>query len=288
MAVEKVAVFLLVGVIGVVLGSGFPCYDNLQCVAGSSLTSPYPHDKCTPEWGAFPRVNGETNELIARHLKTSLEYLLIANHFKDWKYHRPGFVNYFSKLSEDNWNEGLSLMLHMVERGGTLLKDFKIDMPGPGDATTQYQLKEVEALSRALDMEPAQQQKPLIWRIWPIMALEFHMTLSLPTSWLNDFTTTLSSALSIWPTIWSFCRISSPTPQSTLPTLSSSLIQSIWNNFKLNYNYYYSVYVIVQKILLNVMMLLWKIHSFSSKFYYLIILSILHFHNITLLQFPCT
>jgi len=153
MAVEKVGVVLLVGVIGVVLGSGFPCYDNLQCVAGSSLTSPYPHDKCTPEWGAFPRVNGETNELISRHFKTSLEYLLIANHFKDWKYHRPGFVNYFSKLSDDNWNEGLSLLLHMVERGGNLLKDFKIDMPGPGDATTQYQLKEVEALSRALDME---------------------------------------------------------------------------------------------------------------------------------------
>lgn len=33
---------------------------------------------CTAEWGAFPRVNKETNELIMLQFQTSFEYLLIV------------------------------------------------------------------------------------------------------------------------------------------------------------------------------------------------------------------
>jgi len=146
------AIFVVLAVsVGVSYGNPFSCYDNVQCVAGNSLT--YDQSKCTAEWGAFPRVNGETNDLIAQQLKSSFEYLLIASHFKEWKYHRPGFANYFTKLSDDNWDEAISLMTHMVERGGSLGKDFRVDMPGPADSATQYQLKEIEALSKALDKE---------------------------------------------------------------------------------------------------------------------------------------
>lgn len=148
--ISVVASFLLV-FLSTAHGNLFSCYDNVQCVAGNALS--YDQARCTPEWGAFPRVNGETNDLIQQQLKSSFEYLLIASHFKEWKYNRPGFANYFTKLSDDNWDEAISLMLHMVERGGNLVRDFKVDMPGPGDATTSYQLKEIEALSKALDKE---------------------------------------------------------------------------------------------------------------------------------------
>ncbi|ODN05291.1 Ferritin heavy chain [Orchesella cincta] len=127
-ATNVIVVFSLV-FLSTAHGNLFSCYDNVQCVAGNALT--YDQARCTAEWGAFPR----------------------ASHFKEWKYNRPGFASYFSKLSDDNWDEAISLMLHMVERGGSLGRDFKIEMPGPGDATTSYQLKEIEALSKALDKE---------------------------------------------------------------------------------------------------------------------------------------
>lgn len=54
-------------------------------------------------------------------------FFLQSTHFKEWKANRPGLANYFSKLSDDNWDEALALLLHMVERGGSLEKDFKVE-----------------------------------------------------------------------------------------------------------------------------------------------------------------
>jgi len=146
---------LLLAVIGLVGGRAparrsFLCFDNVHCESGKNSFI-YDQTKCTAEWGAFPRINKDTNELISQQLNTSLEYLLIASHFKDWRYSRPGFASYFSKLSDDNWNEAISLLTHMVERGGNLVTDFEVVMPT--DLDTNYQLQEIEALSKALDKE---------------------------------------------------------------------------------------------------------------------------------------
>jgi len=146
--------FFVVIFVALELGSSLavtPCYDATRDFCGKEIKSELDSSSCTAEWGAFPRLNNETNTLISLHLNHSMKYLLQATHYNEWNVNRPGFHNFFTKLSDDEWNSAVSLMIYAIKRGGRLTSEFKIQTPG--DLDFNHQQNEIESLSKALDLE---------------------------------------------------------------------------------------------------------------------------------------
>jgi len=114
--------------------------------------------KCTAQFGQFPHLNNQTEALIKEHLRASMEFLMIGNHFGEWNINRKGFFEYFQKLSDAAWEDAIDLMQHMVKRGGRLTNDFEI--PEAEECTSKgneaykcYDMDELNALSKALDIQ---------------------------------------------------------------------------------------------------------------------------------------
>jgi len=96
-------------------------------------------------------LNGDTQNLIQEHIRLSTEYLLMASHFNEWSINRPGFHNYFLKLSDEKWQQGIDLLKYSITRGGEITPDFNVAVPsGRGSL---YKMYELPALAKALDME---------------------------------------------------------------------------------------------------------------------------------------
>jgi ferritin len=91
----------------------------------------------------------ELQFLIAQHLQASMQYLLIATRFNDWTMDRKGFHAFYSKMSDDAYNDAVTLMKHMNMRGGILDNEFKIPMP----EEINFKVSELESLSLVLAIE---------------------------------------------------------------------------------------------------------------------------------------
>lgn len=107
---------------------------------------------CTAQFGRVFDMNTETQRLVEHQLKYSMEYLLMSSHFGEWNINRKGFQDYFSKLSDASWDDAVTLVQHLIKRGGKLQKSLSIDLTTPGKQNT-HKYGELYALSKALDME---------------------------------------------------------------------------------------------------------------------------------------
>jgi len=111
---------------------------------------------CTSTFGGFPQLSDRIQSLVAKKIQASMQYLLIANHFSEWEIDRKGFQGVFDKMSDDTFEEAITLIKHMTLRGGRL-SNFKVPMP----ENESYQLGELEAMSKALDIEKQLASKSL-------------------------------------------------------------------------------------------------------------------------------
>jgi hypothetical protein len=68
------------------------------------------------------------------------------------------FILFFTKMSDDAFNEGIAILQHMNMRGGTLNTDFNITMP----TDTDYKVSEMEAMSKGLAIEKSIVKKTLL------------------------------------------------------------------------------------------------------------------------------
>jgi len=78
-----------------------------------------------------------------------MQYLLIATRFNDWSMDRKGFHAFYSKMSDDAYNDAVGIMQHMTMRGGVLDGDFNIPMP----EEINYKVSEMESFSLVLAIE---------------------------------------------------------------------------------------------------------------------------------------
>jgi len=146
-----------------------PCYTKMKNGCGAttfmadSLRSGTELE-CAGAWGAFPRLNPETNELISHRLGNSMQYLLTASYFNEWDINRPGFNAYFNKLSDQEWDSGISLMIAMLKRGGKLNRKFSVELPDETKFSSRQ--NEMEALARTLDSEKETAEKTLKLIYW--------------------------------------------------------------------------------------------------------------------------
>jgi ferritin len=111
-------------------------------------------DTCNSNYGGFTNrqyrtVEEDMQNLIGQHLSASMQYLLIASRFNEWKMDRKGFHALYSKMSDDAFNEAVAMIQHMNMRGGRLETDFNITMP----TDVNYQMSELESLSKVLAIE---------------------------------------------------------------------------------------------------------------------------------------
>jgi len=96
-------------------------------------------------------LNRDTQNLIQEHIRLSTEYLLMASHFNEWSVNRQGFHNYFLKLSDEKWQQGIDLLKYSIIRGGEITPDFNVPVPSGGGSL--YKMYELPALAKALDLE---------------------------------------------------------------------------------------------------------------------------------------
>jgi len=111
-------------------------------------------DTCNSNYGGFSNmefrmIEQDTQSLISQHLQASMQYLLFASRFNEWKMDRKGFNAFYSKMSDDAFNEAVALLQHMNLRGGRLDSEFKVPMP----EHEKYSISEMESLSRVLALE---------------------------------------------------------------------------------------------------------------------------------------
>jgi len=120
-------------------------------------------DICNSNYGGFTTsfpesLEQQTQKLIAQHLQASMQYLLIATRFNDWTIDRKGFHAFYSKMSDDAFNDAVSIMQHMNMRGGALDKNFNVMMP----EEINYKVSELESLSLVLAIEKDIVKKTLL------------------------------------------------------------------------------------------------------------------------------
>ncbi|CAG7816469.1 unnamed protein product [Allacma fusca] len=133
------------------------CYKGVStaCPPAGQGKTPLSPASCTSQFGQFPRLNDKTEALIKEHLRASMQFLMLANHFGEWDINRKGFYEYFNKLSDYAWEDAGALLEHMVKRGGQLSNKFQI--PAAEDPKEQqdkfYDMTELHALSKALDIQ---------------------------------------------------------------------------------------------------------------------------------------
>jgi len=129
-------------------------------------------DKCTATFGAFKKDNIDLFQqgiqaLVQGHLELSMKYLELANFFNQWNLNRHGFHDYFSKLSDEAWEDGVAIMQHMIKRGGALSDQFSFVNPGTDRAKKTFQpinfdnMCELTSLSLALKLEKQSVQDTL-------------------------------------------------------------------------------------------------------------------------------
>jgi len=102
---------------------------------------------CRSTFGGFPQLEEKTQLLASKQIQASMQLLLIGCHFSEWNVDRKGFFKLFMDLSDAQFQDAVTLIQHMNKRGGRLI-NFTIPMPEEG-----YQLGELVALSKALDIE---------------------------------------------------------------------------------------------------------------------------------------
>jgi len=127
---------------------------EISCSSEMKCTDPNPHSnvittdmpKCTGHYGGFPGLGEEAQHLISQHVEASMKFLLLSNRFDYWKTQRKGLYNLLIKLSDDAFEDAITIMEHSAKRGGKLF-NFNVTMP----TDVKYELTEIEALSKALD-----------------------------------------------------------------------------------------------------------------------------------------
>jgi len=146
------------------------CVDGLK----DNLASKY--TQCTAGFGAFSEANKEEfasdiQDLVQNYLEISMKYLELANYFNEWNVNRKGFHSYYSKLSDEAWEDAVTIMQHMIKRGGSLKKKFefkkrfqfqdKTRVEAPFVATQLSNLSELSSLSMALEWQKEVVKKTL-------------------------------------------------------------------------------------------------------------------------------
>lgn len=135
--------------------SGGYCLNNIHEACSSSSPVKLLEEKnkdlkiCTSSFGGFPALADRTQSLIQKYIQASMKYLLMASHFNEWESERPGFHKYLSQLSDSAFNDAVKIIKHVTTRGG-YLNNFTIPMP---EDETYHELGELEAMSKALDIE---------------------------------------------------------------------------------------------------------------------------------------
>jgi len=130
------------------------CYKAVDtaCRGVEDIKSPLGKDgKCSAQFGKFPSLNTDIEDLIQHHLDASMQFLTIGNHFGEWNINRKGFFEYFHKMSDAAWEDAISILQHMVKRGGKLSDSFHI--PAPSANSDFSEVTEIHALSKALDIQ---------------------------------------------------------------------------------------------------------------------------------------
>jgi len=102
---------------------------------------------CRSTFGGFPQLADKTQLLAQKQIQASMQMLLVGCHFSEWNVDRKGFFKLFMDLSDAQFQDAVTLIQHMVDRGGRLV-NFTVPMIEEG-----YQLGELVALSKALDIE---------------------------------------------------------------------------------------------------------------------------------------
>jgi len=125
------------------------CSQEFNCndVKNSVWTTTALSEGCTSAFGGFPSLQAKTQDLASQHLQASMKYLLFASHFSAWKYDREGFSSFFSKLSDEAFDDAVTIIKHMSKRGGKL-SNLNVTM-----IKAEYEVSEIEALTKALDLE---------------------------------------------------------------------------------------------------------------------------------------
>jgi len=126
------------------------CYNHVvqacsQGVAGVS--------ECNSKFGGISNSEENLNSFLKKKLATSYDYMLLQTHFDSYQKNRPGFKKLFNGLSDQSWDETVTLIKHVTKRGGT------IDFSGVGTRQLsaiggkKLEVDELYALALALDSE---------------------------------------------------------------------------------------------------------------------------------------
>jgi ferritin len=126
------------------------CSNEFNCneIRGTVWTS-RPAEGCSAAYAGFPDLQTKSQNLAEQHLEASMKYLLFASHFGTWNYDRKGFAEYFGKLSDEAFEDAVSIIKHMSKRGGRL-EDLTVTM-----VPSEHEVSELEGLTKALDIQRA-------------------------------------------------------------------------------------------------------------------------------------
>uniref|UniRef100_R4G347 Ferritin n=2 Tax=Rhodnius prolixus TaxID=13249 RepID=R4G347_RHOPR len=132
------------------------CFNQVHnncAIQGSEL--PY----CNAKYSGAHHVVSDLQEYVMQHLSHSFQYLLMSTNFANYEKNREGFAKLYRKLSDTTWDDAIDLIKYITKRG----EKMQLDTEAPREPNTRfpknYNMFELESLSRALDMQKSLAEK---------------------------------------------------------------------------------------------------------------------------------
>ena len=145
---------LFFGILSILLAvaSAQDCYQKMKIICDTSPKVSNLDDKCSAKHGQIVNLQSHLQGYANHNLLTSFQYLLMSSHFGNYDAQREGFKALYRKLSDQSWEDTISVLKYLGKRGG--YADF--NEPIHDTEAMEYKtlnLDEIISLSMALDMQ---------------------------------------------------------------------------------------------------------------------------------------
>ena len=145
---------LFFGILSILLAvaSAENCYLQVESVCKNSPTVNDFGEKCNARHGQIVKLQPSLQGYANYNLLTSFQYLLMSSHFGNYDAHREGFKALYRKLSDQSWEDTISILKYLGKRGGNA--DFHEPLHNENALQNKkFDLDEIKSLSKALDMQ---------------------------------------------------------------------------------------------------------------------------------------